>query len=134
MIYKNIYHKLERLVPDLATVSSYRKLAAPGFMDLNVDVLDRNNDYLLLALSHYYRHPSGDMVPDPDMEVRVMPTSRIAEAMAYQDSVGYRRVYCDYDQATGQFLKVDLRAKTELNQFLDQWLSNLIQQGHKPVA
>ncbi|MBL7815674.1 MAG: DUF1249 domain-containing protein, partial [Saprospiraceae bacterium] len=76
-----------------------------------------------IALSHYYKHPSGDMIADPDMEVKIHHNSKMAEALSYQDSFGYRQVY-------PQEGYVNPKAKTELNQFLNQWLNNIKQQGH----
>ena len=107
-------------------------LKADGYMDLNVDILERTNECVLIALSHYYKHDSGDMIADPDMEVKLYPSRGMAEAMTYQDGFGYRQVYHDPDLDTGKFRKVDPRAKKELNSFLNQWISNLLQQGHKP--
>ena len=43
---------------------------------------------------------------------------------AYQDCYCYREVYRDSNGTE------DIKAKKELNAFLDQWLSNLIEQGH----
>ena len=130
-IYENIYDSLEKIIPDVATISAYRKLTAPGYMDLNIDVLEKTNDYTMLALSHYYKHPSGDLIPDPDMEVRVASKLRMAEAMAYQDCFGYRRVYYDFDPVSKKFNNVDARAKKDLNEFLLRWLTNIYEQGHK---
>ena len=126
MIHETIYNKLTKLIPDLETsrFTKARKLKAPGFMDLNIDVLERSGQHLILALSHYYKHPSGDMIPDPDMEVRINLEHKTAEALSLQDLFGYRMVYPEPG-------KVDLRAKKELNQFLSQWLTNLNQQGHE---
>ena len=125
MIHETIYKKLEKLLPELAAGRpKTRKLKAGGFMDLNVDVLYREDqDRVVMALSHYYGHDSGDMIADPDMEIAVMPKRKLAEALAYQDCFGYRRVYPEAG-------KVDLRAKKELNSFLNIWLSNLLEQGH----
>ena len=72
------------------------------------------------------------MIPDTDMEVRISPSMKMAEAMSYQDSYGYRQVYHDYDEDTGQYQKVAPKAKKELNSFLNTWLSNLLMQGHSP--
>ncbi len=44
------------------------------------------------SLIHYYEI-NGDLVPDPDREVRILPEQRISEELSYQDSFGYRRVY-----------------------------------------
>lgn len=123
-IYARLFHKLRDVVPSLLTIEESGKSKVDGFMDLNLDVIHKRSSRIIIALSHYYRHPSGDMIPDPDMEIAVYPAKDMAEALAYQDAFGYRRVYGD-DNATE-----DIRAKKELNAFLDQWLSNLIEQGH----
>jgi uncharacterized protein YqiB (DUF1249 family) len=94
-------------------------------MDLNLDVLRRGPTKTIIALSHYYKHPSGDMIADPDMVLAVYSDKAMAEALSYQDSFGYQEVY-----SQGGAM-VDVRAKRELNQFLMQWLSNLIVQGHR---
>lgn len=130
MIYETIYRKLNKLIPNLAEIDEHAKLTAPGYMDLGVDVIQRDDDYTVIALSHYYKHPSGDMIPDPDMEVRICHELQMAEAMSYQDSFGYQQVYHDWDADTQRFRKLAPRAKKELNSFLNKWLTNLLQQGH----
>lgn len=122
-IHTRIYHKLFDVIPDLLTIEESGKSKVEGYMDLNLDILHRRPDRLIIALSHYYKQ-NGDMIADPDMELAIYPQQEKAEALAYQDCWGYRRVYGD-DDAT-----VDVRAKRELNGFLNQWLTNLIQQGH----
>lgn len=111
-------------MPDLLTIEEHGKSTVPNFMDLHLDVLHKRSNRIVIALSHYYKHPSGDMIPDPDMELAVYPMLQIAEALSYQDSFCYRTIYSD-DKGTE-----DIKAKKELNAFLDQWLSNLIKQGH----
>lgn len=122
-IYARIYRKLKKAVPDLLTIEEHGKSTVPNFMDLNLDVLHKRSNRIVIALSHYYKQ-NGDMVADPDMELAVYPKLEIAEALSYQDSVCYRTIYSD-DSGTE-----DIKAKKELNAFLDQWLSNLIEQGH----
>lgn len=87
-------------------------------MDLVVEKLGDNH----FSLTHYYES-QGDLVPDPDMEVKITPEQKMAEALSYQDTFSYRRVY-DGD-------KIDTVAKKDLNIFLNQWLTNLIDQGFK---
>lgn len=122
-IHARIFHKLLDVVPDLMTIEESGKSIVQGYMDLNLDILRRTPERIIIALSHYYKHPSGDMIADPDMELAIYPQQEKAEALAYQDCWGYRRVYGD-DATT------DVRAKRELNGFLNQWLTNLIMQGH----
>jgi hypothetical protein len=62
-------------------------------MDLNLDILHRQPDRIIIALSHYWKHGSEDMIADTDMAVAIYPQQEIAEALAYQDCWGYRRVY-----------------------------------------
>ena len=124
-IYQRVYDKLEELVGDLREIPEAKKSQVPGFMDLNLDRLLPNGNLTAIALSHYYKHPSGDMIPDPDMEIRIMPKERAAEALSYQDSFSYRLVYGD----EGRLVSVAL--KHDLNQFLEQWLSNCLEQGHR---
>jgi len=112
------------VVPDLQTIEESGKSIVSGYMNLNLDVLKRGTDKMVIALSHYYRHSSGDMIADPDMEIAVYPARGMAEALTYQDTYGYRVVY------TEGGTKVDVRARRDLNEFLKQWLDNLIEQGH----
>ena len=127
-VYTQIYRKLYQVIPNLDEIEEAAKLKAKGFMDLNVDILRKGESkgqvYFIIALSHYYRHESGDMIADPDMEIRVYPESKMAEALTYQDAFGYRVVY----PKAGY---VDVEAKAELNEFLSYWLDNLMAQGHK---
>ncbi|MBK9131256.1 MAG: DUF1249 domain-containing protein [Gammaproteobacteria bacterium] len=127
-IYESMHRKLMRLLPGLPDIAEHATLKAEGFMDLNVDILNRTDTYTDLALSHYYRHPSGDMIADPDMEIRVWNHGAV-EALSFQDSFGYRVVYHD----DGNRRLVDPRAKRDLNAFLNTWLSNLLAQGHRIV-
>ncbi len=125
--YEQIYEKIYKLIPklDIMEAGEAVKLKSEGFMDLNVDKLyhDDTKNVTIIALSHYYKHPSGDMIADPDMEIKIHHNSKMAEALTYQDSFGYSQVYPKEGF-------VNPKAKTELNQFLNTWLNNLKAQGH----
>ncbi|MHB8968218.1 MAG: DUF1249 domain-containing protein [Thermoleophilia bacterium] len=125
-INERIFKKLERVIGDLSDIPDYMKLEAHGFMDLGVDMLYGDEESVTIALSHYFKQ-NGDMVPDPDMEVRIYPEMKMAEALTYQDSFGYQQVYPSPDQ-------VNLKTKKDLNLFLNQWLSNIIEQGFERIG
>lgn len=125
-IHARIFHKLLDVVPDLLTIEEHGKSAVPGYMDLNLDILHRAPERIIIALSHYYKHPSGDMIADPDMEIAVYLSREYAEALTYQDTYGYQSVLGDEG--------VDAKLQRDLNNFLSQWLTNLIEQGHRIVA
>lgn len=119
-----LYEKLLRVAPELKKTREYAKSRVSGLMDLNLDVLEHSASYMRIALSHYWLHPSGDLIADPDMEVAVFLDDRLAEALTYQDIFSYEVAYPD-----GQALP-DLEVHTRLNEFLEQWLNNLLEQGH----
>ncbi len=121
-INEHIFKKLTQILPDIETRQEAAKLTASGFMDFNIDILWRDGNTARVALSHYYKHPSGDLIADPDMEVDVDFVSRTAVARTFQDSVLFQN-------AEG-----NLELTGELNRFLNQWLSNVIDQGHKLVS
>ena len=123
-IETQIFHKLLDVVPDLMTIQEAGRSKSDGYMDLGLDVLVRSPDRLVIALSHYYLHPSGDMIPDPDMEIEVFLKHERAQALTYQDAFGYQSI----DNVEG---KRDRSCQRDLNKFLSQWLTNLIIQGHQ---
>lgn len=116
---KQIYARLLHVIPNLRNIGSYAKLSAPGFMDLHVDILNKNGNLWRIALAHNYK-AGGDVIPDPDMEVTVNFAAETAQAETYQDTYVYREA-------------VDQKSRRELNEFLIIWLGNLIEQGHKRV-
>jgi len=125
MIFKQNYQRLKQLVPDLDTLPANcsRKSKSDGFMDLSFEILSRDTNQFTCAMAHYFEQ-NGDLIADPDMEIRVIPSMQMIEALSYQDQFGFQVVYPEAG-------KVDLKAKKELNRFLGQWLKNLIAQGHK---
>jgi uncharacterized protein YqiB (DUF1249 family) len=119
-----IFEKLLLVAPELKQTREFAKSCVPGFMDLNLDVLVRSEGFVRIALSHYWKHPSGDMIADPDMEVAVYFNDGLAEALTYQDTYVYEVAYPNADEPP------DLAVHTRLNVFLEQWLDNLAEQGH----
>lgn len=118
-----IYKKLLQVAPELKQTREYAKSRVSGLMDLNLDVLKRSSGYMRIALSHYYLHPSGDLIADPDMEIAVFFDRELAEALTYQDAFIYEAAYNDSDTVP------DPGIHTRINEFLDHWLDNLIEQG-----
>jgi len=125
MIYERIYRKLSELINfEKLKDEGYLKYASKGLMDLHIDFLyhEENNTYRI-AISHTYMQNS-DVMCDPDMEIRVFPKDRMAEALTFQqDNLHiFQRVYKEN--------KVNLSLKKDLNLFLDQWLTNIQNQHY----
>ncbi|CAL7964420.1 hypothetical protein GAMM_90020 [Gammaproteobacteria bacterium] len=128
-IYSQIYNKLISLIPNLEKmeVANSQISKANGFMDLHLDILSEGiieqRQVKVISLAHYYEQ-NGDLVPDPDMTIKIYSQYKIAEALTLQDYFGYQQVYPTQDT-------VNSAVKVSLNSFLKTWLNNCIRQGHQ---
>ncbi len=121
---KRIYQKLIRIAPQLVSIKEYAKSRVDGYMDLNFDLLEVRQGYRRIALSHYWMHDSGDMIPDPDMEIAVYFDFELAEALTYQDWGRYDEAYTTQGEPPVQSVYLSINA------FLETWLDALAEQGH----
>ena len=123
-IYERNYRKLCRVLGDEWPSSDAAfRLTAGAYMDLTVDRLYEEDGAFVIAMAQRYE-VNGDLVPDPDMELRVFPEQKMVEALTFTDIWGRRVVYPEPG-------KPNLPAKKDLNEFLEHWLTNLIAQGHR---
>jgi len=130
LIYQTMFEKMIKIGlikkdGSLNFSGDHLKLKNSPYMDLNIDVLpDDQPGAIRISMAHNFIQ-NGDLMADPDMEIRIYSHGMI-EALTYQlDSLGiYQVVY----PAPGRVIP---KRKTELNRFLNQWLSNLILQGFK---
>ncbi len=93
-----------------------------GIMAVDVDRLSDNDYGTIWAISHYWKHPSGDRMADPDMTFLVAsngiyPLTFQQDPGIYQEAVvwaedgsisGYRR-----------------RQQRELKDFANRWMQNI---------
>jgi len=128
-IYETMYEKLVKLgiinEDGGLKFDEYLKLKSKSFMDLNIDHLSHTDDdrSIVISLAHNFIQ-NGDVMADPDMEVKIIPSMKMVEALTFQqDSTGtYQQVYLE----DGRFYPT---LKKDLNNFLNSWLKNLIEQG-----
>ncbi|MGQ0524557.1 MAG: DUF1249 domain-containing protein, partial [Betaproteobacteria bacterium] len=124
---ERIYQKLEQLgiVGLIEAKTEAAASTVSGFMDLHFDRLHEHGGAVVIALAHYFEQ-NGDLCCDPDMQVRVDPARRIAEALTFQQAIPpvYTEVYPEPGKVNGH-------ARQSLNSFLDGWLRNAIAQGHR---
>lgn len=133
-IYERNYERLLKIVPDLETRLSkskksgernlYGKSRQSGYQDFSFDLLDFDKTSFYVAIAHYYKQ-NGDMVPDPDMVIRIDISEQIVEALTFQNSLYYSEVYDD----TYTRKLTNLKEKKSQNDFLATWLKNLKEQG-----
>lgn len=122
MIYETNYKKMEKIFGTAWQETSHVTLKSGGFMDLHFENIGENT----FAMAHYFEQ-NGDLVPDPDMEIRVNPELKTVEALSYQCQLAYTVVYPDPENPN----MFNIRAKIELNNFLGMWLRNIINQGFR---
>jgi uncharacterized protein YqiB (DUF1249 family) len=92
-VYEMIFARLQQigiLDENGMMQADYMKFKSPGLMDLNVDKLTENT----IALAHNGIQ-NGDAMADPDVEVRIYPDLKAAEALTFQnDYLGiFQEVY-----------------------------------------
>lgn len=123
-IFQQIFNRLEALTDGIAEFASkpgnHKILKADGFMDLHVECIGKNH----ISLAHYYVQ-NGDLMADPEMEVRIVPETMMAEALTYSQASPpiYQQVY------TADGKRYYPRLRSDLNSFLRTWLKNLENQG-----
>jgi hypothetical protein len=127
-VYERNYERILALVPDIDKRNSCTafKLKSPGYMDLSIEVLRRDEHGRVIISMTHYGEQNGDLMADPDMEIALVPQLKAAEALTWRnDYVGINRVV--YPEPG----KVIPKLKAELNDFLAGWLENIAAQGHK---
>lgn len=119
------YRRFVDLVPQLETLPTgwHRRLKADGFMDLSFEVLTRSDSSMDVAIAHYYTQ-NGDLVPDPDMRIRLDFKRKAAFPMSFQNSLVYREAMDEQGRGSK-------REVADQSAFLCTWLRNLKSQGHK---
>jgi uncharacterized protein YqiB (DUF1249 family) len=118
-IYESIFKKLQQIgILDENGImqAEYMKFTSSVLMDLNVDNLLNNR----IALAHNGIQ-NGDVMADPDVEVRIYPDQKMAEALTFQND--YLDIYQVVYPEPGKYYP---KLKKELNEFLNDWLQNII--------
>ena len=121
-IYERNFNRLVKVFGPEWFKKEQRVLKSGGFMDLHFQRIAE----MVFSLAHYFEQ-NGDLVPDPDMEFRVFPETRMVEALTLQNQFTFSRVYPDPERPTAYYPNV----KKELNSFLEFWLQNIVAQGFR---
>jgi uncharacterized protein YqiB (DUF1249 family) len=121
---KRIYQKLMRIAPGFAGINKCARSVAVGYMTLQCEVLEAGREFRRVALGHYWAPPSGDVIPDPDIEIAVFLDWELAEAMTYRDAFRYEEAYPVMGEPP------DFEVHGHINSLLETWLDALAEQGH----
>lgn len=129
-INESIYHKLMQLIPSFESQAGTRCKRTSHIShrrDLHYRYIEDAADGHYIALSHDYIDATNlDIVPDPEMLIRIVPEKQFAEAVSYQDQFAYNQVRQEHEGEP--FIHYKLLG--ELNEHLNGWLSRLIVYGH----
>lgn len=105
---------------------THRRYEAPGYMPLVLESLYPDGSATVYSLTHYGEQ-NGDAMRDPDMELRVDHAAGTVEPLTFQND--YMHTYQEvYKYRDGQKL-YSPRLRTDLDEFLWQWLKNIQDQG-----
>lgn len=119
-VYEMIFARLQQIgiINECGKMQAdYIKFVSPGLMPLNVDKLTSDT----IALAHNGKQ-NGDVMRDPDMEVRIYPEMKMAEALTFRND--YLGIFQEVYPEPGKYYP---KLKKELNAFLNDWLKNMIE-------
>ena len=110
----------------------YRRYEAAGFMPLVIEAISADKDGRTVYSMTHYGEQNGDLMADPDMTMKVDHEAQTVEPLSFQnDYLGlYQQVYIERD---GQRL-YSPRLRSQLDDFLRQWLKNIEMQGYLETA
>jgi len=131
---ERIYKRLLTIFPDLEAMAAggYRKVVNEPYMALSMDVLDDNEYGRVISIAHNYIL-NCDVMADPDMQILVTFKKQSAQAMTFQNSSMGIYQECLFFDDNGKLL-VRVKLLKDLNQFLDMWTKNLIDQRFAEAA
>jgi len=116
---QHLYQLLLQLAPDLW--EDDQPLWLPTFTDsqLQIDILDRKANKLLVVMGNYWKSAKGDLIPDPEMTMAVYRLTETVETLTYEDAFCKKRAYRD------DLILVCPSLQEELNITLERWLAKL---------
>jgi uncharacterized protein YqiB (DUF1249 family) len=126
-VYEMIFARLQQMgiIDESGKMQAdYMKFVSSGLMPLNVDKLTSDT----IALAHNGKQ-NGDVMADPDMEIRIYPDMKMAEALTFRND--YIGIYQEVYPEPGKYYP---RLKKELNGFLNDWLKNMIEVQNYQLA
>jgi uncharacterized protein YqiB (DUF1249 family) len=130
-LYESNYVRLRALAPVLVQLSkrASRFIShAPGEVPLHVALCDRSRYTTTLHMTYFFEH-LGELVPDPDLSVRVYHDARMAEALACGGAQRHP-LLASFETQRG----TELERRWSRNMMLNKWLEYCTDRGHLLVA
>ena len=127
-IYNQIYNKLICLIPNLEKMGLghlISKVAGYSNLHLYLHCERKDVDVPFKAISLEQYEQNGGLNLEPSVCIRVYTQSKTAEALLFQNDMEYKEVYSRHDNRVNENIKI------ELSLFLESWLDDCINRGHK---
>ena len=112
----------DRIFRQLIEIGKTIDNGASGIMAVGVDRLSDNDYGTIWAISHYWKHPTGDMMADPDMMFLVAPDG-IYPLTFQQDPGIYQEAVVWAED--GSISGCRRRLQRELKDFANGWMQNI---------
>jgi hypothetical protein len=83
LIYQTMFDKMKKIgilntAGDINFSGNHVKVKNDPYMDLNIDVLYVKDDQIVISMAHNFVQ-NGDLMADPDMEIRIYPRAGMIE-------------------------------------------------------
>ena len=124
-IYEDNYIKIRRLVPNIEAIEPGAISRVSGAMPLFLQVIERQPYTTTFQLTYRFEGKNDTVSHDPAMTIRVYHDARTAEAMVDQNAERF-----NIDIRSPQRMDVSLKARWEMNHFLNRWLQYCLSEGH----
>lgn len=124
------YKRLLPYIEGMNEEDDHRRYEAPGFMPLVIEYLhysDRHG-HPVFSVTHYGEQ-NGDLMADPDMQIAVDFSAGQVEPLTFQND--YMGIYQEVYKRDARGLVYSPRLRSDLDDFLRQWLKNIQMQGYE---
>ncbi|UJG41300.1 MAG: DUF1249 domain-containing protein [Candidatus Heimdallarchaeum aukensis] len=117
-IFHKNYDLLMKLIPNVEEIEEKLILYSGNLMELHISILSRDESEMILSMGHYFLQ-NDDLVPDPEVVIRIDSLKKIAEVLSYKDQYLFSVVYPSKSM-------VDTESRDSLNSFLNLWLKRML--------
>lgn len=124
-LYEDNYMKIRRLIPNIDAVKLGAISRVSGTIPLFLKVIEFQKYTTTFQLTYRFEGKGDKVHHDPAMMIRVYHDARTAEAMLDHNA----RLF-NIDILSPQRTDVSLKARWEMNHFLNRWLQYCLSEGH----
>jgi uncharacterized protein YqiB (DUF1249 family) len=123
-LYESNYIKLSQLTANFDWPTSVFVSVVTRDKDLHAELVRREPYTTTLKLTYWFDEPSGELLADPDLILRVYHDARLVEV------VSGRELHCHHKLRELAAATSDLGRRWRANMMLNKWLDYLCDVGH----